>query len=132
KAIVATTTQTGTGAASGTITVNSSGATTDSFVEQVQVTGFTPSPAPTGWPNIMATNCTGTFLNSVDTVTGGTGRRIRADLGTHSAAKRTSMAAAIASCINQRTATTGYSATSSSAVVTVFAPQSTGDLINGK
>jgi type IV pilus assembly protein PilY1 len=136
KAIVATTTQTGTGAASGTITVNSSGNNNDSFVERVQVTGgFTPSPEPTGWPNIMAANCIGTktdFGNNVDTVTGGAGRRIRADSGTGSSAERNSMALAIASCINQRTASTGYSATSSNNIVTVTAPVATGDLINGK
>mgnify|MGYP001206753837 CR=1 FL=1 len=127
KNINVSTTSVGTGAAQATITVNSSGSNSDSFVDQVQV-----NPSGSSWPNIMATGCTGTYGFGVITEAGGVGRRIKADTGTNATDERNSMAAAIAACINQRTVSSGYSATSTNNVVRVFAPVGLGDSINGR
>jgi type IV pilus assembly protein PilY1 len=127
RTINVTTSQTGTGAASASITVDTTNNNQDAYVEQVRVNH--PS---TGWTNIMATGCTGSYGNNVYTEPGGLGRWIRADTGTNQPAEQVSMADAIRACINQRTATSGFSATVSGTVVTVTAPVSLGASINGR
>ena len=128
KTIVVNTTQTGTVAATATIDVNSSGSNTNVYVDGIQVTHPT-----LGVLNLMSTTCSGVYGNSVSTTGGGTfGNRILADTGTNSSSERNSMAQGIADCINEATATSGFSATSSGDVVTVTAPVSLGNLMNGR
>ena len=119
------TSQTGTGAASATITVNATSNNNDAYVEQVRVNHPTD-----GWKNIMATGCTGSYLNGVFTESGGLGRWIRADTGTNQPAEQNSMADAIRACINQLGVE--FTATVSGNVVTVTAPVSLGASINGR
>lgn len=133
KAILLTSTLTGTVAATATITINKvTGTTSAQYVDAVQV----DDPSSTSLTNIMSTSCSGSWGNNVQTVAGGTyGNRIQAGSGTNTSGKASAVASAIASCINQATGSTGYSATisaSNSAQVIVSAPVSLGSLMNGR
>jgi type IV pilus assembly protein PilY1 len=129
KTIVIATTQTGTVAATGTITVESSGNNNDVFVDGIQVNHPTLGVVI----NLMNPACSGSYGNSVSVIAGGTfGNRIRADTGTNQSAERNSMAAGIEDCIDEYTGTFGFSASISGNTVTVRAPVSLGDLMNGR
>ena len=121
-------TETGIVGAVGVIDVNSSGSNTAVYVETVQI------PHPTlGTVNIMSPTCSFTGTNSVSAVGGGTyGNRLRANTGTNSGAERVSLAEGIYACINQATASTGFSATWStgSDLVNVRAPALLGESMN--
>jgi type IV pilus assembly protein PilY1 len=126
KTIVLSSTVVGTVAATASITVGSSSNNNTQYVDAV----FADHPT-LGSINIMSTSCSGSFGNGVSTTTGGTyGNRLQATGGTNSGSERTALAAGIASCINQATASTGFSATASGSAVTVSAPVSLGDAIN--
>jgi type IV pilus assembly protein PilY1 len=127
KTLVLTSTVVGTVGATSGITVNN-GSSSTQYVEGVLV------DHPTlGSINIMSPTCSGTYGSGVSTVTGGTyGNQLRASSGTNSGSERTALAAGIADCINQATATTGFSATSSSNNVTVRAPTSLGSGMNNR
>jgi type IV pilus assembly protein PilY1 len=127
RTITVASSQTGTSAASATITVDSTGNNSDAQVEQIRVNHPT-----TGWTNIMATGCTGSYGFNVITEPGGVGRWIRANTGTNQPAEANAMADAMADCINQRTGTSGFSAASSGNVVTITAPMSLGASINNR
>ena len=112
----------------GAIDVNSSGSNTPVYVETIRV-----SRPSGGTLDIMSPTCSFTGTNSVATVGGGTyGNRLRANTGTNSGAERISMAEGIYTCINQYTASTGFSATwsSGSDVVYVRAPAIDGESMN--
>ncbi len=128
KTIVAVSTQTGTTAASGEIDVNSSGSNANVYVDGIQILHPT-----LGVINLMSPTCSGSFGSSVYTTTGGTyGNRLIADSGTNSPSERNALAAGIETCIDQATATTGFSATRSGDVVTVIAPVSLGATMNNR
>jgi type IV pilus assembly protein PilY1 len=128
KTVVAASTQTGTAAATGTITVNDGG-NGDQYVEKILVDH--PSLGST---DIMSNSCSVTGLgNNVSVVGGGDGNRLFADSGTNQPAERNSLAQGIAACINQASASTGFSATwTGNNVVTVTAPVLLGATINNR
>jgi type IV pilus assembly protein PilY1 len=128
KNLVATTTQTGTVAAVGQITVNDGGNNTENF-DAVQVNDPT-----SGVIHLMSSSCSGSYTNSVSIVGGGSnGNRIRANSGTNSSNERREVAKAIVDCINQ--GGTGYTASvngSQNNKVDVFAKVADGSLMNGR
>jgi len=127
-----TSTSTGITGATGSIRVRDSGSNTTVYVETIQV----PHPTIAGSTiTIMSSSCSYNGTNSVQTVGGGTyGNRLRANTGTNNSNERQSMAQGIAECINQATASTGFSAswTSGSETVYVTAPSSYGENMNTK
>jgi len=123
KTIVAASTQTGTSAASGTIDVDSSGSNTDVYVNAVQVAHPT-----LGVVNLMSASCSGSYGSNVSA----SGGILLADTGTNSASERNALAEGIKDCINQATASTGFSASRSGDVVTVTAPVSLGATMNNR
>jgi type IV pilus assembly protein PilY1 len=128
KTIVVDSTQTGTKSATGTIEVNSSGNNNDVFVDAIQA-----SHPSLGVINLMSTTCSGSYGSNVYTTSGGAyGNHLIADTGTNSASERNALAEGIRDCINQATASTGFSATRSGDTVTVIAPTSLGATMNNR
>lgn len=128
KNIVVTTTQTGSVAAVGQITVNDGGSGSQTL-DAVRVND--PSA---GLIHLMSSSCSGTYSNSVSIQSGGSnGNRIRANSGTNSSNERREVAQAIVDCINQ--GGTGYTANvnaGQSNKVDLYAPVAQGSLMNGR
>jgi len=127
-----TSTETGITGATATIDVNSSGSNSAVYVETIRV----PHPTtPATYITIMSPTCSFNGTNSVSTVGGGTyGNRLRANTGTNGSSERVAMAEGIASCINQHTASSGFTASWStgSEIVYVRAPATYGESMNTK
>jgi type IV pilus assembly protein PilY1 len=129
KTLLVTTTQTGTTAATATIDVDSSGSNSDVYLDGIQVL----HPTTGVLTNLMSPSCSGSYGNNVFATGGGTyGNRLEADTGTNSSSERNSLAAGIEDCIDEHTGTTGFSASRSGDVVTIRAPVSLGNLMNGR
>jgi type IV pilus assembly protein PilY1 len=129
KSISVAFTQTGTVGAVGNIEVENYNGNENVYVDAILV----DHPELGAGYNIMSTLCSGDWGNGVDAEGGGSyGNRLKATNGTNSPNERASLAAGIASCINQATGTTGFSATRSGNEVDVRAPASVGLLMNGR
>jgi type IV pilus assembly protein PilY1 len=127
KTIVMTSTGSGTVGAVATITVNDGGSN-DQYVEAVQADHPTA-----GLRHLMSPTCSGNYGSNVSAITGGTyGKQLFADSGTNQSSERNALAAGLEDCINEYTATTGFSASRSGNVVTITAPVSLGSSMNNR
>ena len=127
KAIVVTAQTVGTTSATASVTVNNSGSNNAVYFD-----GITLVHPTLGTINIMDPSCSSSFGNNVATSSGGTyGNRVNASKGTNSASEENSAAAGIAYCIHN-TKPKGFDATASGNVVTIIAPVTDGDTMNGR
>jgi type IV pilus assembly protein PilY1 len=123
KSVVSASTQTGTIAAKGTITVDSQGGNNAVAINAVNI-----NHPIDGLINLMSATCAGSYGYGV-TATGGV---LTAATGTNNPNERTAFASGIADCINQETAAHSFTATNSSDTVIVTAPQSLGLTMNNR
>ncbi|HEX5160457.1 MAG TPA: hypothetical protein VFV88_01970, partial [Steroidobacteraceae bacterium] len=123
KTVVTASTQSGNVAAQATIVVDS-----EPGNSAVVVNAVTVNHPTSGLTNLMSPTCTGTYGFGVTAAAG----VLTAASGTNSPNERASLASGIANCINQASATTKFTATTSADTVIITAPVSLGVQMNSR